>query len=246
MFTRFRIGLDFTTDSDGSSAGAQFDTSVAAPTATNLGRYVMAVFEIATYGGVFTLPEKGMFGIHWINTTGGDLDTTWNTADFTAVESALTTFWNAVKANIPTEFRLVEYRWYAFGTGVHPPNPPVRITPVTANAGTGSAAGPHQLATTVTLRTPLRRHWGRFYLPLSTGVLSAGGGQLSNAAVDLFANSANTMLQAPGSSQGIVPVVYNRNSGHAYSVTQVECDSVPDIIRRRRPATTGYRKILSA
>lgn len=187
-----------------------------------------------------------MYGLHWINTTGGDLDVTWTTADYQAVEAANEAMWTSLASMIPSGTRLVEHRWYPYGPDVNPPNPPVRVTTLgTPKVGTGAAGGAHQVAETVTLRTPLRRHWGRIYLPLGVHNIATGG-QFSSSTVDTIAAAARTMLTASFSSQGICPVVYDRNRRSALGVTAVECDSVPDIIRRRRPRTTAYRKIYTS
>jgi hypothetical protein len=203
------------------------------------------VFEMKDGAGAFSTRERGLFGIHWINTTGGNLDTTWVTADYTAVESAVQTFWGAY-GGANTEVRLVEHRWYPFGPGVVKPNPPSRISTLGSPlAGTGSTPIPHQNACTVTLRTALRRHWGRFYTPWFKA-LDGTGGQLFPTTVDAIAAAARTMLTAPGTSQGVYPVVWDRNKHRAYGITDIEVDSVTDIVRRRRPRTSAYKKILSS
>jgi hypothetical protein len=44
---------------------------------------------------------------------------------------------------------------------------------------------------------------------------------------------------------GLIPAVYSRAGAGFMSVVGVEVDDVPDIQRRRRFATTGYRKQLT-
>jgi hypothetical protein len=51
------------------------------------GMYVQHVFEMKNQSGVFDPKERGLCGVHWINTTGGDLDVTWTSADFALVET---------------------------------------------------------------------------------------------------------------------------------------------------------------
>jgi hypothetical protein len=68
---------------------------------------------------------------------------------------------------------------------------------------------------------------------------------MSTGNVDNVANLARTMLLAAETSQGVVPVVWDRTRKQAYSVTAIEVDSVPDIIRRRRPRDPLYKKILT-
>lgn len=242
-FVRFRVWFEAGSDPNHSVNAGQFVEDIDAPDVPALGQYVQNVFEMADYSGAFGTRERGMFGIHWINTTGGNLDTSWVTADFTAVESAVQTFWTALNLSISSDVRLVEHRWYAYGPGIFKPNPPSRVTTITPAAGGGSPGTVRQNATTVTLRTALRRHWGRFYVPVTSSKLGSTHGQLASSDVDAFAAAARTLLTSPGTSQGVVPVVWDRVHNRAYGVSEIEVDSVPDIIRRRRPRTTGYKKI---
>lgn len=210
------------------------------------GMYVQHVFEIKDSSGAFSGKEKGMVGVHWINTTGGDLDVTWTTADYALVESGFQAYWTALGNNIPSDFRLVEHRWYQFGPGIYPPNPPLRVTTVTPQVGTGSSNLPHQVAETLTFRTPIRRHWGRIYLPIAvTGAQALAGGQLASGVVDGIANGGSTYIKS-GTANGLAPVVYDRNRKSMLGITSVEADSVPDVIRRRRPSGTAYKKIVTS
>src|SRR4051794_12973590 len=210
------------------------------------GYYSQHVFEMWDGSGAFNTRERGMYGIHWINTTGGDLDTTWTTADFTAVEAAQAAFWAAQASRISNGCRLVEPRWYKYGPNINPPNPPTRITTLaTPLVGTHSSAFPHQIACTATIRTPIRRHWGRIYLPLGSASVT-GSGQLSPGTHALIAADVKNMLVTGPGAQGIVPVVYDRNRKSALGMTELEVDSVLDVIRRRRPRTGTTRTVLTS
>jgi hypothetical protein len=225
---------------------AQFDTDASSPDTKLIGYYVQCIFQMANYSGAFTDRERGLFGIHYINTTGGAPDLSWTGADYAAVESSILTGWDALASSISSDFKFIQFRWYAFGPGVRKPNPPSRVVDVTgSHVGTAAASSPHQLAMTCTLRTPLRRHWGRIYLPIGTGNLNTHG-QAGSAGVDSLVSTMRGMLVGAEASQGIVPVVYDRQRGQALGVTAIEADSVPDIIRRRRPRDTGYKKVLTA
>jgi hypothetical protein len=157
------------------------------------------------------------------------------------------TLWTSLGGIIPNEVRLVEHRWYAFGPGVVPPNPPSRVTTIAVpKQGTGTTIPPHQIASTLTFRTALRRHWGRIYLPaFAVAANVTAGGQLSATMVDTLAAAGSTYLKS-GNANGLVPCVWDRNRKVAFGITAVECDSVPDIIRRRRSRVTNYKKILVA
>jgi hypothetical protein len=203
------------------------------------------LWEIRTQTSGWTGTERGESSIAFINVTSDHLDTTWTTGDFTAVENACNTFVTAIASYLSSDFRLIGYRWYAFGPGITSPNPVYREfllgTPI---AGTNNVYA-HQMASTVTLRTALRKHWGRFYLPVSAGKAGQGG-QIASADVDAIAAAAQTFLHASWTSNGILPVVWDRTRHSAFGCTSIEVDSVPDVIRRRRPQTTNYRKVITA
>lgn len=245
-FVRFKVDFSAGSSSLTSGENGQFVESRTVSPTNPLGYYSQHLFEMKNYGGSFITRERGQFGIHWINLTSGEVDTSWITADYTAVEGAIETMWSAIAGRISSECRLVEHRWYPFGVGVVPPNPPSRVNTLTTPiAGTATGGWIRQVASTVTLRTTLRRHWGRIYLPIANSQWDTNG-QLSSGVADALASAARTALLVSPNSQGVVPVVYDRNRKIAFGVTALEVDSVPDIQRRRRPRDTGYRKIYTS
>jgi hypothetical protein len=245
-FRRTRVRLPGVSIDISSGEEPQFEEVQSATAGVPFGYYLQIIFEMKNASGAFTTRERGLFGLHYVNTTSGSLDTSWTTADYTAVESAWDTFFTGQAGNISTDVRLVEYRWYAFGANVVSPNPPARVlTKGTPIVGTATGDFVHQVAWTVTLRTALRRHWGRIYVPWKNN-LGLTGGQTSSASVDSLAAAARTALLAAETAQGVVPVIWDRNRKLAFTVTAIEMDSVPDIIRRRRPRDTSYKKIYTA
>lgn len=245
-FVKFKV--EFTAgsgDLSESEEGQFVETRSVAPE-TPVGYYSQHIFEMKNYSGAYTTRERGMYGIHWINLTAGELDRTWTAADYSAVEGAQETLWTSLAALISNECRLVEHRWYAYGVSVTPPNPPSRITTIGApKVGTSTQGWVRQTGGTITLRTTLRRHWGRIYFPMANNLWTTGG-QASSSDVDSVAAAARTALMVTPNAQGVVPVVWDRNRKILFGVTQLEMDSVPDIQRRRRPRDTGYKKIYSA
>ena len=208
------------------------------------GYHLKVVYQVKGTAGFAGPTEIAESGIHFVNITSDALDPTWTSGDFAAVESAFSTFFTAQASRFSPDFRVYAYRWYAFGPGITKPNPVARETILTTPIpGSGSTASPHQVATTVTLRTTLRKHWGRFYLPLSASQVN-NAGQMDATNTDGICNAAVTFLHAAWTSNGILPVVYDRARTSVFGVTSIEVDSVPDIVRRRRPATTNYRKIV--
>lgn len=245
-FVKFKVDFSAGSGDLGTAEEAQFTESRTVAAGTPLGYYSQHIFEMKNYSGAYTTRERGMYGFHWINLTAGEVDTTWVAGDYTAVEGAVEAFWTALAALIPNECRLVEHRWYAYGSGINPPNPPSRITTLgTPKVGTSTQPWVRQTGGTITLRTTLRRHWGRVYFPLANNIWTTGG-QMSSTDCDSVAAAARTMLMVTPNAQGVIPVVYDRNRKIAFGVTQLEVDSVPDIQRRRRPRDTGYKKIYSS
>jgi hypothetical protein len=249
-FFKFKVKIPGVSVELTASDEAQFTDKIDSADVDKMGHYVMNIFEMKNYSGAWTTRERGLFGIHYINQTGGALDSSWVTADFTAVETAIQAFFTARAGDLPNGMRLVEHRWYPYGPGFigtkASPIPPARVTTLgTPIVGSSSGVWVRQVATNCTLRTTLRKHWGRIYLPFVTSGFATEG-QYPSANVDAFLGSAKTMLTAAESSQGVVPVVYDRLRKQAYGVIAYEMDSVPDIQRRRRPRDPGYRKVLTA
>lgn len=243
-FARVIVFVSAAAWSNWSTIEGLFDAVHTEPDEPIFGHYCQFVFGMQNAAGSFTTDERGIFGIHYLNTTGGALDTTWTAADFASVELAAAAWWSGSTGKFSTGCRLEEFRWYPFGPGVAPPNPPARITTLaTPIAGTNALAWPHQMAGTVTFRTTLRAHWGRIYVPWTPAGVGPTG-RNSAAIVDGMMVDVLPFLTDPGESQGVVPVVWDRNRKSAFTITALEIDDVPDVIRRRRPAKTNYRKIV--
>jgi hypothetical protein len=168
----------------------------------------------------------------FVNITGGAADDTWITADFTTLEARLSTWFLAVKPYVPTYARFSRVLWHRVGPGIAKPNPAVRILDIASpQSGTSGPTLPPQCASSITLRTGLRRHWGRTYLPFTaplttdTRVSSAQRVAITGATVALL-NGAY--------SDDFHPVVVSTTRNRAFGVEAVEVDDVVDIVRRRR------------
>lgn len=210
---------------------------------TFIGQKVVFVFDKPAEDFLSTR-DAMQTGFALFKISGSDPDASWDGSDFSNAETIFDTWWGAVKSYFSTQLKLEEYRWYQEGPAIVPPNPAHRITSV-AVAGTNSnAALPPQVSSTVTLQTPLRKYWGRCYLPqLAVDVLTSSGtdtGRMNSTFVDAMATAAHDMFDDLGGI-GLIPAVYSRTGKSFLAVTGVEVDDVPDIQRPRRPATTGYR-----
>ena len=211
---------------------------------TFIGRKVTLVFDRPAEANLSTRDTiETSFALFKISATEPSPD--WDSGDYSDAETIIETWWGAVKGTFASDLTFEEIRWYQEGPEIVPPNPAVRITSV-ASAATGSGpALPPQTSTTVTLQTPLRKYWGRCYLPAPRdGALddtSTVWGRWDHSFVDSWATDFHDMLNDLGGI-GLIPAVYSRAGKSFMAVTGVEVDDVPDIQRRRRFATTGYRK----
>lgn len=162
-------------------------------------------------------------------------------ADFAAVETRMQAFWEAIKSYITVAVSSREYRWYGPRTSPGNWGEAIRVTPVTAAAGTATTGLPHQVACAVTETTDVRRRWGRFYIPnLATSTLTADSYGLFVATfTNAVGAAANTMLATDVGE--FAPVVFGSVEPTSLPVRGLRVDRVPDIQRRRRyPATPGY------
>lgn len=207
---------------------------------------------------------------HFLNLTGGVPDATWTDADYTTVETAFDTYWNALKGAYFPETKLAELAWRADGPDFRPfgasLSPTLRIVArsVAGTATTGTMLPP-QCALSVTEvtestflaygvgvpgstpgtgRTQLRNRWGRFYLPaIASGVTTDG--RVGTAYCDAVSGATQTFYNTCVAAD-LIPVVYSPTNGHAYSVIEVHVDDIFDVIRSRRfetPLTRSPRTI---
>jgi hypothetical protein len=219
------------------------------PTSTLLGYRVAVIVKRYTTvngGAGWATPDEdvAMVNIHFANYTGGSLDTSWTTSDFTSCEANLNTFFTAILGETHNHFLIDSLRWYSYGPGIIS-GPPFRITGVN-RVGTNSAnALPYQCATVCSLFTGLPRHRGRIYWPglASTGMTAVG--QLTSAWVTAFANAWETFLNSQHTAQ-LPVIVYDRAHGAIQSLTAGKVDSIIDIQRRRRPVTVVNQTVFPA
>jgi hypothetical protein len=100
----------------------------------------------------------------------------------------------------------------------------------------------------VTEKTPVAKHWGRFYMPgMSASNLEAAGARWSDAMVDAAALSMSTLAQdlADDHIHLVVPVtqIDKIATRTLFGVSAVQVDDIPDVVRRRRPVSVSYRKV---
>lgn len=180
----------------------------------------------------------------FVNYTGGNVDDTWITSDYTTLEGMLDTWFTTTKAWLPPGYKLVSYTWYRIGPGVTKPNPferqLIKTTPI-AGTGTGHPHAP-QVASTITFRTAVRRSWGRTYFPMcAVGITTTGN--LTTAVCDQLCTASHTLLTSAAAAD-FQQVVYSPRLSAALGIEKVEVDDVFDIVRRRRWKSSTYKKLL--
>jgi hypothetical protein len=229
-------GIDFELSDGGGSASA-FDTSTVVPTLPVTGvRRAMLVFDRLT-GGI--TEDAATCSLAFMNYTSGSPDDTWNNADYASIESGVAAFWAAIRSQVHPSHTLREVRWYAIDGSVGD-HPVLRVAAIGGAGTSGTSLLPLQVALSVTLKTPIRKRWGRIYLPGFSQTPNTTIGRPDGTFAALIANSTASMLGS-GKAQGIVPVVYSPTFRAVHSVTKVTVDDVWDVIRRRRPDHAAVR-----
>lgn len=207
-----------------------------------------------------TIEDVAVMTFHFIKATGGTAGTYTDSTDLPAVETALGTYWNAIKSSKASWMHSDQYRWYkdgpAFyelngdGTAYVPisgGNPAIRVTEVDVAGGWSSNINPPQVSTSVTEVTSSRKHWGRYYMP-ADGITPGADGRMDSGAVTAILTPAVAFYNACRAAS-MVPVVFciqkperpKRPSGTlpaapavAYEVLSLQVDNLYDIIRSRR------------
>lgn len=202
------------------------------------------VFVFARSSSASAVEDPAEFGMSFVNVTGGDVDDSWTDADYTTMETKLIAYWNAIRDNC-SRCALTELRWYREGPAIVAPNPSVRITEVgIASSGTVGIMAP-QVACTTTIRTAVRRSWGRWYIPNIAFGIADGYGRISAASVADLGVAARDLFQSATDDE-FMPAVYSRTHRGFISATAVEVDDVLDVIRRRRYKHPVARQIYAA
>lgn len=175
-------------------------------------------------------------GFHLLNWTDGNVDATWTDGDYAAARDAILTWWGSIKHLYPNYYVLDAIRFYKAPTQPGTEQPAAKKFEGLNVIGTGSSGSmlPPQVATTITLRTALRRNWGRMYLPAGIGGMQTEG-RLGSTHRELFANSTATMFATlTAEPPSLVPVVYSPRQQAFFGIEAIAVDDVFDVIRSRR------------
>jgi hypothetical protein len=231
-------------------------------------RYMTVKFTRATPAG--TVEDHAQFGINIANLTGGDIDSSWTTTDYTQCETAVTEWLSAIKPKISSTHTATEIRWYVkqfnpsapWGTDLRTltegqkkllrrfalSGPPQRITPI-GFPGTGTdTVAPYQNAISITWRTPVPAHWGRIYVPGLEGSSLVGGfGRINSGTQTLFSNMSAELVDDLWTNQFQIVVPSTQTNSvlqpSLLTTSAVVVDDIPDVIRRRRAKQAASRLI---
>jgi hypothetical protein len=236
-FSRFRMlwgAFDWSNDPETPA----YDQSNSVDNYTNavFGRKLVAEWERSGQG-----LDVAQTHIAIVNTTGGNVDTSWTQDDFAFCEAAFLAFWGAIKDRFPTTTVLSALRWYRVGPGATPPEPAVRSSLVSVPGTSSGPCLPAQCAENITLRTGLRKAWGRMYLPAFTSTHLTQGGTIPSADVDGVADAASAFVQALAAGD-FIAMVYSGTHQRMYAVERVKVDNIFDTQRRRRHRSPSYSK----
>lgn len=160
-------------------------------------------------------------------------------------EADLDTFTSAIFTNyIGNKFTLINYTWHDVQFGDQYYGPADRITPKSLVGSDSSARLPDQISTNVTFRTCSRKHWGRYYW-MGIGALfyDSSFGRPSNATCDALASATRNLANGVLSNTAATElVVYSHKYAAVLEIARIDCDNVPDVVRRRRAKMASYRK----
>ncbi len=182
--------------------------------------------------------SKGTYTLGWEGTTQG------TAAHQTAIALELWTFFDALKALMPSDMRLTELRISAIqdtGKVVNGASVFALTTPLVGTA-TATTQMPPEVAVVASLRTGGRgpRNRGRMYLPLNSATNASG--LIASASLTTIVNATKALAEGLAGSipGGYVSVVHQ--AGLTYStVTKVQAGNHWDAQRRRQNALPETR-----
>jgi hypothetical protein len=199
--------------------------------------------------------DNQIFTFDLVNYTNGFLDNTWTAGDYSRVQTQLQAFFTAYAPAMSPYLTFSEARAYimAFNALGNPKPFAESGAPEWVQAfntpGTGTGGSPAQGCTTVTEFTPARRHWGRQYLPTLAGsAYVATTGRVNQIIVDSVVQQWHAFVEGVhlDGLQLVIPMTQSNKvaTRTLNGVTAIGVDDVPDVVRRRRLATTNYRNQL--
>lgn len=206
--------------------------------------------------------DDAVITFDFVNYTANAIDDTWDDNDYNSVAGHMVTYLQAWAPHMAANHSFTKIKAYAMqfnddwkdsptDTDIKPfqDSGPPEYEATISIPGSGAGGIPPQVSLSLSEQTPIRRHWGRHYLPFPAGtVLTSTGERISATVVDAVVEAAEVFYRASAIVE-LYPVIpqqtHEKKRVAALShVTAVSMDDVPDIIRRRRPKFSLYRKVL--
>lgn len=153
-----------------------------------------------------------------------------------SIAARFTTYWNAIKGHWTPTTRLDQYRFYNGYDGDGSPGEVDHIVEVDLPGESVAAMLPPQCAMSVTEEVPVRRSWGRFYLPApSVSTIGADGRYTTGFVLDCV--HFGEILYEGWQTDERNPIVWVDTGAPGKTPVPVEAlrgDDIVDIQRRRR------------
>lgn len=196
-----------------------------------------------------TAEDKAQIGFDIVKLSGGANDPTWDQAQVDgAVDEIVSLLGNLAQSQDNNcawnEIRSYVRRFDNDGPGFAPSGDPVDVRAVSiVGAGSTEPVLPYQVACSVTEKTTMRKHWGRFYVPCIKSSLVDGFGRWTEATCTAIASTVGSSY-ADLANANYAVVVPSGGTRTLFTVTQVQVDDIPDVIRSRRPRDTLVRAVV--
>jgi hypothetical protein len=166
--------------------------------------------------------------------------------DMPGIETMLDAWWTSVKAIASNQWTLAAYVWHLRVASAPKDGPAVRTTARAVAGAVSLSRLPDQDASTTTIVTPSRRHWGRVYLGgIAFSQLDTTYGRWSNSSCDTLAAAGNALATSLDGGSFALGVWSKIGQGFL-DVSGIHVDNVVDIIRRRRAKQRSYIKVYGA
>jgi len=193
---------------------------------------VQLVFDRTT--PALTREDVAVASFSWAQAAAG-VCTKLSDADKSSIDTALNSWWTAVKPLVHSGISLREYRWYDYQPIDPRPGPVVRVTANGAAGTAGTGRVPDQLAVSQTFKSASRKHWGRWYLPgIAQNALESTYGRITSGTVTSLQASTRTLLQNVGATGYVCPVIASIQYHGVMGLRELQTDNIWDVIRSRR------------
>jgi hypothetical protein len=227
------------------------------PTPTQWRRFQLTFERI----GNIVPRDRAATTLDFVKMTSGGADSNWTPGDEDTMRNNVLALGTGWCAHMNPTHHWLDAREYLMQFTPLPVNPDSGYVdhpfepsgaPIWANTYNlaGSEASGHyqapQIACTHTDKTAYPMHWGRSYWPFpSGGLISSLNDQFDPTFVDAWGAAIHQMYANLMTAQ-IFPCTPTTRIQKAYArglltTTAVQVDSVPDVVRRRRPSQTSHR-----